>query len=471
MKLTRIKLKNYYQFEDVEIDLTYPKGHAKVGTPLDKVCFLGHSGTGKTTLLRLIKWFVSLKRDIGKDILLPLHPVPRSIEMDFRFLDLEYRMFNQKPDPYRNLNWEWSTGMSTETFHKILEENYRIVKPVLINFPTELLWGQNPPPVESTDPVDELLKIKSREKGTDLLENPSIIDFAVEDMSKHWEYILDTIRSHRTRELLIKKKLADTALKKGTSTSQKKELKKQADEYNKWLEENPSPLDSLSDECLDPLLFHMGLKVKRDIDETSIQNLGFIALQTINGQDVPFDFWSTGTRQFLQTVIPLFQLKPKDAVILVDEPERSLYPDIQRRIIDTYVKMAPDSQFFFATHSPIITSAFEPWEIVELKFDKEHKSVYRELYYNGDNHVDNYKYFPEYMRWDSILQRIFDLEDEGSDKRIEALEELTEKRAQIEKLKKIDKLDSGEGKKLVKRFHDLSKILGYTTRTENHETH
>ncbi|MCU0288275.1 MAG: hypothetical protein MUF15_18010 [Acidobacteria bacterium] len=118
--------------------------------------------------------------------------------------------------------------------------------------------------------------------------------------------------------------------------------------------------------------------------------------------------------------------------------------------------MVPNSQFFFATHRPIITSAFEPWEIVELKFDKEHKSVYRELYYNGDNHVDNYKYFPEYMRWDSILQRIFDLEEEGSDKRIEALEELTEKRAQIEKLKKIDKLDSGEGKKLVKRFHDLS---------------
>ncbi len=464
MKISRIKLKNYYQFADLDIDLTYPKGHAKAGAPLDKVCFLGHSGTGKTTLLRLIKWFISLNRDIGKDMVLPMPPVPRSIEMDFRFFDLQYRMFNQKVNPYQHLGFESTTEIVTETFFPKLEDYYQQVNPVLINFPTELLWGKNPPPTESKNPIDELQKIKLIEKGAGFFGNPSIIDFAIEDVTKHWEYILETIRSHRTQELLIKKKMADTALQKGNSASQKKEMKKQTDEYNNWLAQNPSPLDNLCDECLDPLLFHMGLKVKRDIDESSIQNLGFISLQTINGQDVPIDFWSTGTRQFLQTVIPLFQLKPKNAVILVDEPERSLYPDIQSRIIDTYVKIAPGSQFFFATHSPIITSAFEPWEIVELKFEKQHNHVFREIYYEGDNHVDHYKYFPEYMRWDSILQRIFDLEEEGSDKRIEALEELAEKRAQIEKLKKTAQLDSAEGKKQVKRFHDLSKILGYTTR-------
>ena len=50
MKISRIKIKNLQQFKDLELDLTYPKGHDKAGEPLDKVCIIGQSGTGKTTL-------------------------------------------------------------------------------------------------------------------------------------------------------------------------------------------------------------------------------------------------------------------------------------------------------------------------------------------------------------------------------------------------------------------------------------
>jgi predicted ATPase len=71
------------------------------------------------------------------------------------------------------------------------------------------------------------------------------------------------------------------------------------------------------------------------------------------------------------TITPLFQLDTTDTIILVDEPERSLYPDIQTEIIDYYTELAPNAQFFFATHSPLIASTFEPWEIVELKFNEQ----------------------------------------------------------------------------------------------------
>ena len=57
MKITRIKIKDFHQFKDFDIDLTYPKGHAKEGKPLDKVCFIGQSGTGKTSLLEIIPKF------------------------------------------------------------------------------------------------------------------------------------------------------------------------------------------------------------------------------------------------------------------------------------------------------------------------------------------------------------------------------------------------------------------------------
>jgi hypothetical protein len=226
---------------------------------------------------------------------------------------------------------------------------------------------------------------------------------------------------------------------------------------------NPSPLKILAEKCLDPLLYNIGLKTKTDIDKNTILNLGFIELQTLFGAELPNGFWSTGTRQLVQTMIPLFQLKPKNAIILMDEPERSLYPDIQRSIIDAYVKLAPKCQFFFATHSPIIASAFEPWEIVELKFDKENKYAYRELYFDGDNHVDNYKYHPEYLRWDSILRHIFDLEQEGNKKRKDALEELTELMSRIGKLKEKAELDTPEGKELVDRYLALGVKLDWRT--------
>ena len=54
MKLSQLHIQHYRQFDDLKLDLTYPEGHEKAGQPLDKVCFIGQSGTGKTTLLRFV---------------------------------------------------------------------------------------------------------------------------------------------------------------------------------------------------------------------------------------------------------------------------------------------------------------------------------------------------------------------------------------------------------------------------------
>ena len=68
MKISKIKISKFHQFEDFELDLTYPKGHEKAGKPLDKVCFIGQSGTGKTTLLEMIldAHRKSYQRDVDK---------------------------------------------------------------------------------------------------------------------------------------------------------------------------------------------------------------------------------------------------------------------------------------------------------------------------------------------------------------------------------------------------------------------
>ena len=54
MKLKKLKINSHYHLKDLEFDFTYPKGHPKVGQPLDKICFIGQSATGKTNIIHLI---------------------------------------------------------------------------------------------------------------------------------------------------------------------------------------------------------------------------------------------------------------------------------------------------------------------------------------------------------------------------------------------------------------------------------
>lgn len=446
MKIKKIELKGYNQFKDVLIDLTYPKGHEKEGKPLDKVCIIGQSGTGKTSLLRLIKWFVSRSRDIDGNLTLP-YPPDNSIEMVIQLLDLDLNIFYRSNElEYADRSKESISNDPSKIFGPFEHELAKI-KPLLINYPADT-------------PLDMGIKFENVNNLTapPKIEPKQILDFAIEDIRKIWIYILKDIKEHQAQELFLKNQIVETVEKE---TSVIDELEKKTREYKEWKANTPSPLEILARKCLNPILRNIGLRTKTDIDKNTILNLGFIELQTLSGVTVPDGFWSTGTRQLVQTMIPLYQLKPQNAIILVDEPERSLYPDIQRSLIDVYVKLAPKCQFFFATHSPIIASAFEPWEIVELKFDNEHKYVYRDLYYEGENHVNNYKYYPRYLRWDSILRHIFELEEEGNEKRIDALEELTEIMTRIKKLKDKGKLDTPEGKKLVEQYLALGVKLDW----------
>jgi hypothetical protein len=71
------------------------------------------------------------------------------------------------------------------------------------------------------------------------------------------------------------------------------------------------------------------------------------------------------------TALPIFALPTEENIIMIDEPERSLYPDIQIGLMDYYRDLAPKAQFIIATHSPFIAAAFEPDERFILYFDNK----------------------------------------------------------------------------------------------------
>ena len=55
MKLKSLHIDLHKHLQNLDFDFTYPDGHANAGKPLDKICFIGQSATGKTTILELIK--------------------------------------------------------------------------------------------------------------------------------------------------------------------------------------------------------------------------------------------------------------------------------------------------------------------------------------------------------------------------------------------------------------------------------
>ena len=73
---------------------------------------------------------------------------------------------------------------------------------------------------------------------------------------------------------------------------------------------------------------------------------------------------STGERTLLSKVLYLHLKEPKNKVLLIDEPETSLHPGWQNRILKFYENFARinNNQIIIATHSPqIIASAKNEW--------------------------------------------------------------------------------------------------------------
>ncbi len=220
-----------------------------------------------------------------------------------------------------------------------------------------------------------------------------------------------------------------------------------------WEKKNENILENISLK-LNSILNKFNLKLAK-IDENQKSYNDLVIKDLSNDTIIKYDDLSTGTKNLLSTFIPLKIYKPKDSMILIDEPEISFYPDIQIQLTELYTEIGINNQLIIATHSPLIASSFEPWEIIELKFNEDNQ-IYRDLYYTGDNHIDNYILDPRMLTWTSILTDVFDLkEDSNSTVREKKLIEYGMLKSEIKAIKKgEDRIDK------IKKFKKLSALLG-----------
>jgi len=403
MKITQINIKDYNQFQNLTLDLTYPKGHEKEAQPLDKICFIGQSGTGKTSLLNALRAmlttpFLQRKTAISEKY--------QNSNMNHIVITSYFKGIKSVTEirEGKNIIRDLRTDMTPVKFM----EDFYLGKNILICFPAEIINNINQILAEKSPHPSSILKTVTEMKPQKRAKPRLVFDFETDNVLEIWNEILQDINAYKIEELKYSQQITKAF---GINAQ---DADRAFENYKRWKQTNPNPIEQLAQQ-LDPILNKFSLAVKTSFDFESIEDLKFISIQSKDGTEIPYNGWSTGTKQVILTMTPLFKLNTDDSVILVDEPERSLYPDIQTEIINNYKSAAPNAQFFFATHSPIIASAFEPWEIVELKFN-EQSTVYQEKYYKGERHVDNYFIDPRYLRWDVILMRVFDLGIEGNEK-------------------------------------------------------
>ncbi|HAT80051.1 MAG TPA: hypothetical protein DCS17_01145 [Flavobacterium sp.] len=363
MKISKLNIDQFRHLENLDFDFTYQSGERK-GQPLDKICFIGQSATGKTGLLELIYEYnlniLNLEVINGRHLTGSRNGI-KLVKGEIEFL-INESSFTQKNEEvfYKNRNYKYENGGgSVENLISIQDKND------VFYFKSNLLSDIN---------IDLFAK-----NPIDLIEKHSADLQHIEDEFKHkesygvlfndivndkiWLYLLNDILNYRKNftqkmsELIHKGLLANA--------------KKLDSEFQKWQKDNPNVLELFAKE-FNPILEKLNLEVDLVNTEYSIP----IKNKRID-EIIPIQNTSTGTKGLLLSFLPIYKLDTKDSIILIDEPERSLYPDMQMDLMDHYQRLAPDAQFIVATHSPFIAASFEPDERFILYFDEEGKVAVR----------------------------------------------------------------------------------------------
>ena len=150
---------------------------------------------------------------------------------------------------------------------------------------------------------------------------------------------------------------------------------------------------------------------------------------------------SSGEKQLFLRTLAIKMLNPENSIILIDEPELSLHPKWQQRIVDVYKKIGKNNQIIIATHSPHILGSVKKENIMLLDKDGEGKIVIK----TGDKFYDSYG-----QPTDRVLKDIMGLKTTRNPKVFKLLEEAGEL---------VDK-NEYESEEFKIKYKELREILG-----------
>lgn len=362
MKLKNLHIDSYRHLENIIFDFSYPEGHAKAGKPLEKICIIGQSATGKTSILESIKDSFLKLTDVEtiQDRYFTRHyQLNFKGSLEFITVDGSLKMAEDKISKNGKDYINPTSGVSGSV-GSIVIEGLKLVylSSDIISKEAVSIFNQNPVNIS----IDELSKktaifFKSYDNKSYLYQFDQNID------EQAWYSLLSDILDYRKKFT----QLASQLINKGAIG----DIEKLNNEFKKWAKNNKHPLAGFAN-YFNPILKRLNLEVDLVNTEFSIP-----IKSKINDDVIPISSLSTGTKGLLLSMFPLYELDTNDAIILIDEPERSLFPDMQIDLIDNYQKTASNAQIIVATHSPFIAASFEPEERFILYYDENGKVAVR----------------------------------------------------------------------------------------------
>ena len=406
MKISKLHIDQFRHLKNLDFDFTYPKDFhisEKRGKPLEKICFIGQSATGKTNILNLI------------DI--------KTYNNSYQELPDEFKYNNS----LEKLNTKLTVAFSDSTDDFLIENNKILIDYNLqdnnistdvvkkIYFPAELNISEIINFLEIED--IEILEINSK------LKNYNQIKLSNSNYKELYNILTYDFISYRER-----------LYKKITELLKIKDIKKLVEDLNKWKIENPNPNDEFN------LFFNKILtRLNLTVDLENVTNV--LNFKKINSNEsISINSLSTGTKLLISQFLPLYKFKTKDSIILIDEPERSLYPDMQMDLMEHYQNLATEAQFIVATHSPFIAASFEPEERFILYFDENGEVAVRrgsspigddpnDILYNdfGIDYINKYgkKVYNDYL--EKKRQLLFEEDEEVKEKLQNDIESIGDK--------------------------------------------
>ena len=101
-----------------------------------------------------------------------------------------------------------------------------------------------------------------------------------------------------------------------------------------------------------------------------------VVLRTRSG-DFSFDAVSGGVSALIDISWQIFMRSRIDEkfVVVIDEPENHLHPELQRSVLPSLVKSFPEAQFVVATHNPFIVSSVADSNVYVLDYTADRKVV------------------------------------------------------------------------------------------------
>lgn len=390
MKIEKVHIKNIKGIKDLELSFR------KDNEILDVIALAGVNGSGKTTILESIKDFFD-NRNVNYN-----EPEKSNINLNIFFEDFEKKNIEEAEknckdkyehklqDFFRALkSYEYSRKNNNEYYDNLIAKRF-----------------ENPPKIIYVPAENKFEEIQTY--STTLSREYKFINIINSNVIRDIPSYIATRRNHlATIE-------EDLTMKEIT---------------NKVVNEINSIFDILE----------LDVKLKGFSKDEKTMPI----FENSAGEEFDINDLSSGEKQLFLRTLSIKMLEPKNSIILIDEPELSLHPKWQQRIIEVYKKIGENNQIIIATHSPHILGSVSNENIFILYRDEKGKIEAK----TGDELYSSYG-----QPVDRVLKDIMGLESVRTPKIEKDLEEL----------RKLVDEDKYATKEFKEKYNELLEILGNT---------